>query len=81
MEELGKALTNRCRAVRELSNKRQKNLAGIRDRNTNSEQLEFECQLKTPTRGRIHELDYGKTCGQTTKLRERVGGVEHLERR
>ena len=43
MEELGKALTNRCRAVRELSNKRQKNLTGIRDRNTNSGQLEFEC--------------------------------------
>jgi len=56
MEELGKALTNRCRAVRELSNKKQRNLEGTRDRNTNSEQLEFECQLKTPTRGRIHEL-------------------------
>jgi len=56
MEELGKALTNRCRAVRELSNKKQKNLTGTRDRNINSEQLEFECQLKTPTRGRIHEL-------------------------
>jgi len=35
---------------------KQKNLTGIRDRNTNSEQLEFECQLKTPTRGYIHEL-------------------------
>ena len=56
MEELGKALTNRCRAVRELPNKKQKNLMGTRDRTTNSEQLEFECQLKTPTRGRIHEL-------------------------
>jgi len=56
MEELGKALTNRCRAVRELPNKKQKNLIGTRDRTTNSEQLEFECQLKTPTRGRIHEL-------------------------
>ena len=56
MEELGKALTNRCRAVRELPNKKQKNLVGTRDRTTNSEQLEFECQLKTPTRGRIHEL-------------------------
>jgi len=56
MEELGKALTNRCRAVRELSNKTQKKLEGTRDRNTNSEQIEFECQLKTPTRGRIHEL-------------------------
>jgi len=56
MEELGKALTNRCRAVRELSNKKQKNLEGTRDRNTHSEQLEFECQLKTPTRGRIDEL-------------------------
>jgi len=56
MEELGKALTNSCRAVRELSNKKQKKLEGTRNRNTNSEQLEFECQLKTPTRGRIHEL-------------------------
>jgi len=56
MEEVGKALTNRCRAVRELSNKKQKSLTGIRDRNTNSEQFEFECQLKTPTRGRIHKL-------------------------
>jgi len=52
MEELGKALTNRCRAVRELPNKKRKNLVGTRDRTTNSEQ----CQLKTPTRGRIHEL-------------------------
>jgi len=41
MEELGKALTNRCRAVRELSNKKQKNLTGTRDRNNNSKQLEF----------------------------------------
>jgi len=49
IEELGKALTNRCRAVRELSNKKQKKLEGTRDRNTNSEQLEFECQLRTPT--------------------------------
>jgi len=56
MEELGKALTIRCRAVRELSNKKQKNLMGTRDRTTNSEQIEFECQLKTPTRGHIHEL-------------------------
>jgi len=56
MEELGKAVTNRCRHVRELSNKKQKNVEGTRDRNTNSEQVEFECQLKTPTRGRIHEL-------------------------
>jgi len=56
MEELGKALTNKCRAVRELSNKKQKNLTGTRDRNINSEQLEFECQLRTPTRGRIYEL-------------------------
>jgi len=31
-------------------------MVGTRDRNTNSEQLELECQLKTPTRGRIHEL-------------------------
>jgi len=56
MEELGKALTNRCRVVRELSNKKQKNLTGTRDGNVNSEQLEFACQLRTPTRGRIYEL-------------------------
>jgi len=56
MEELGKALTNRCRAVRKLPNKKQKKLMGTRDRTINSEQLEFECQLKTPTRGRIREL-------------------------
>jgi len=56
IEELGKALTNRCRAVRKLPNKKQKKLVGTRDRTTNSEQLGFECQLKTPTRGRIHEL-------------------------
>jgi len=56
MEELGKALTNRCRAVRELPNKKQKKQEETRDRNTNSEQLEFECQLRTPTQGRIHEL-------------------------
>ena len=56
MEELGKTLTNRCRAVRELSNKQQKNLTGTRDKNINCEQLEFECQLRTPTRGRIYEL-------------------------
>jgi len=56
MEDLGKALTNRCRAVRELSHKKQKILIGTRDRNINSEQLEFECQLRTPTRGRIYEL-------------------------
>jgi len=56
MEELGKALTNRCRAVRELSNKKQENLTGTRDRNINSKQLEFECHLRTPTRGRIYEL-------------------------
>ena len=42
MQELGKALTNRCQAVRELSNKKQKKQEGTRDRNTNSEQLEFE---------------------------------------
>jgi len=54
IEELGKTLTNRCRAVRELPNKKQKNLIGTRDRNTNCEQLEFECQLEMPTRGRSH---------------------------
>ena len=63
MEELGKALTNRCRAVRGLSNKKQKNLTGTRERNINSEQLEFESQLRTPTRGRICELlNLDKTC-------------------
>ena len=56
MEELGKALTNRCRGVRELPHKRQKNLIGTRDRGIHSEQLEFECQLRTPTRSRIYEL-------------------------
>ena len=56
MEELGKALTNRCRAVRKLKEKRRKTQGGTRDRNTNSKQLEFECQLKAPTRSRIHEV-------------------------
>jgi len=56
MEELGKALTNRCRAVRELPNKKKKKQEETRDRSTNSEQLEFECQLRTPTQGCIHEL-------------------------
>ena len=56
MEELGKALTNRCRAVRELPHKKQKNLTGTRYRNIHSEQLEFECQLRTPTRSLIYEL-------------------------
>ena len=66
MEELSKALTNKCRAVRELSNKKQKNLTGIRDRNVNSEQLVFECQLRTPTRGRIYELlNLGASSSQT----------------
>ena len=37
MEELGKALTNRCSAVQELSNKKQEKQEGTRDRNTNSE--------------------------------------------
>jgi len=52
----GKALTNTCCAVRKLKDKRHKTQGGTRDRHTNSEQLEFECQLKTPTRSRIHEL-------------------------
>jgi len=56
MEEVSKALTNRCRAVRELPSKKQKRQEGTRDRNTNSKQLEFECQLRTPTQGRIREL-------------------------
>jgi len=56
VQALGKALTNRCRAVRELPNKKQKKQGETRDRNTNSEQLEFERQLRTPTQGRIHKL-------------------------
>jgi len=56
IEEVGKAPTNRCHTVWELTNKKQKMQGGTRDRHTNSEQLEFECQLKTPTHGRIHEL-------------------------
>jgi len=56
MEELGKALTNRCRAVRKPKEKRRKTQRGTRDRHTNSEQLDFECQLITPTCSRIHEL-------------------------
>jgi len=56
MEEIGKALTNRCRAVRELPNKKQKKQVETKDRHTNSEQLEFECQLRTPTQSRIREL-------------------------
>ena len=67
MEELGKAL----RAVRELSHKKQKNLTGTRDRNIHSEQLEFECQLRTPTRGRIYELlNLGASSSQNLRLRE-----------
>ena len=58
MEELGKVLTNRCRAVRKLSVMRQKTQMGTRDRSINSEQPEFECQLKAPTRSRIQELLY-----------------------
>jgi len=49
-------LTNRCQAVRKLKEKRRKTQRGTRDRHTNSEQFEFECQLKTPTRSRIQEL-------------------------
>ena len=56
MEEVGKALTKRCRAVRELPNKKKKKQVETRDRHTNSEQLEFVCQLRTPTQGRIREL-------------------------
>ena len=56
MEELGKTLTNRCRAVRMVHDKRRKTQRGTIDRHTNSEQLEFECQLKTSIRSRIHEL-------------------------
>ena len=56
MEELGKPLTNRCRAVRMLKDKRRKTQKGTRDRHINSKQLEFECQLKTFIHSRIHEL-------------------------
>jgi len=56
MEEVGKALTKRCRAVRELPNKKKKKQVETRDRHTNSELLEFECQLRTPTQSRIREL-------------------------
>ena len=58
MEELGKALTNRCQAVRILSAKtrRRKTQMGTRDRSINCEQLEYECQLKTSTRSQIQEL-------------------------
>jgi len=56
MEEVGKALTKRCRAVRELPNKKQEKQEGTRYRNTNSKQLEFECQLRTLTQSRIREL-------------------------
>jgi len=48
MEELGKALTNTCRAVLKLKEKTRKTQGGTRDRHTNSEELEFECQLKNP---------------------------------
>ena len=56
MEKLGKTLTNRCRAVRELKEKKHKTQRGTRGRHINSEQLEFECQFQTPTRSRIQEL-------------------------
>jgi len=56
IEKLGKALSNRCPAVRALKNKKQKTQWGTRDRLTNTEQLEFKCRLKLPTRGRIYEL-------------------------
>jgi len=56
MEEFGKTLTNRCRAVQELNEKKRKTQRGTRDRHNNSEQLEFECQRKTSRRSRIQEL-------------------------
>ena len=63
LEELGKVLTNRCRAIRKLKEKRRKTQGGTRDGHTNRKQLEFECQLKTPTRSRIHEhLNLGASC-------------------
>ena len=56
MEEVGKDLTMRCRAVQKLSMERRKTQMRTRDKSINSEQLEFECQLKTPTGSRIQEL-------------------------
>jgi len=56
VEEFGKTLTNRCRAVREQNEKKRKKQEGTRDRHTKCEQLEFECQIKTPTRSHIYEL-------------------------
>jgi len=56
MEELGKAQQTDAAIYENCQTQKEKNQKGTRDRNTNSEQLEFECQLKTPTRGRIHEL-------------------------
>jgi len=42
MEEVGKALTDRCRPVRKLSAKKRGTQEGASDRNINSEQLEFQ---------------------------------------
>jgi len=43
----------RCKRAAKQETEKQEE---TRDRNTNSEQVEFECQLRTPTQGRIHEL-------------------------
>jgi len=43
MKEVSKAITNRCRAVRKLKEKRRKTQRVTIDRHTNNEQLEFEC--------------------------------------
>jgi len=56
VEELGKAQQTDVTLYKSCQTKKQKKQEETRDRNTNCEQLEFECQLKTPTRGRIHEL-------------------------
>jgi len=56
LEEIRKALIDRCRAVRKLSAKKQRTQVGTRDRSIDNEQLEFECQLKPPTRCRLQKL-------------------------
>jgi len=55
-EEIGKALTDRTRVVRKLSTMKQRTQSGTRDRGINSEQLEFECQFRTPIQSRHQEL-------------------------
>jgi len=56
LSQLGTAFTNRCRAVRKMNVERQKTHLVTRDRSIKSEKLEFECQLKPPTRSQLQEL-------------------------